>query len=153
MEVPGDGPGIAGSTRIPAWIVRGTIALVLLATAASKGAALLQGMEARFLGLEGSVATGVVLGVSVLEVLTAVLLCTRRWPAGGILAFSLGCGFAMFVSAMFLLGVPLRACGCLGRLDMPVAAHLMILGGLLLGGRFLILQGEAYQETDERVEG
>lgn len=127
--------------RLATPCMRIALGLVLLGTASAKVVPLLNGREPDIMGLHGARAIAVVWGITGLEVLAAAMILSGWIRSGGFLTFAMGCGFGLFVAAILFSGLPMRACGCLGQVEVPVCAHLMLIFGLMLGGRFLMFTG------------
>jgi hypothetical protein len=122
--------------------VRMVLAFVLFGAALSKLTAMIGDAQAVFIGLRGLMASVAVAGIAGLEVIAALLLCSSAWRFGSVLAFFLGCAFGIWSAGMMYFGYPLQSCGCFGHSEVSVATHVLIVGGLLLGGRFLVIAGE-----------
>ena len=70
------------------------------------------------------------IAVAVVECLTGILLASKFWRHGALMAISLVTLLWISVLALLRLGVSPEHCGCLGAAELTTTAHFALLAGL-----------------------
>lgn len=144
----GEAGGVRTRDGMLASVLRWLLAGVLLAAVLLKAAGLVAGREVRPYGGSGVVAVTALAVAGVAEAVCAALLVSGRIWAGALGTFVLGSLFGTLSLVVIGLGYPVTDCGCFGRLSLPVESHFGVVVGMMLGGRYLLLNGSSSSETN-----